>query len=36
MVENIGVNLYIVNKFYNELKEEGFLNIDRRKGVIVV
>lgn len=35
MAENIGVNLHTVNKSYNELKEEGFLNIDRRKGVIV-
>ena len=30
MAENIGVNLHTVNKSYNELKEEGFLNIDRR------
>ena len=35
MAENIGVNLHTVNKYYNELKEEGFLNIDRRKGAIV-
>ncbi|HBH3896382.1 TPA: GntR family transcriptional regulator [Clostridioides difficile] len=35
MAENIGVNLHTVNKSYNELKEEGFLNIDRRKGAIV-
>ena len=35
MAENIGVNLHTVNKSYNELKEEGFVNIDRRKGAIV-
>ena len=35
MAENIGVNLHTVNKSYNELREEGFLNIDRRKGAIV-
>ena len=35
MAENIGVNLHTVNKSYNELKEEWFLNIDRRKGAIV-
>ncbi|MCC0630079.1 MULTISPECIES: GntR family transcriptional regulator [unclassified Clostridioides] len=35
MAENIGVNLHTVNKSYNELKEEGLLNIDRRKGAIV-
>lgn len=35
MAESIGVNLHTVNKSYNELKNEGFLNIDRRKGAIV-
>lgn len=35
MAENIGVNLHTVNKSYNELKSEGYLNIDRRKGAIV-
>ena len=35
MAENIGVNLHTVNKSYNELKNEGYLNIDRRKGAIV-
>ena len=35
MAESIGVNLHTVNKSYNELKYEGFLNIDRRKGAIV-
>lgn len=33
--ESIGVNLHTVNKSYNELKDSGFLNIDRRKGAIV-
>ncbi|MEG1312376.1 MAG: GntR family transcriptional regulator [Romboutsia sp.] len=35
MAETIGVNLHTVNKSYNALKDEGFLNIDRRKGAIV-
>ena len=35
MAENIGVNLHTVNKAYNELKDEGYLNIDRRKGAVV-
>ncbi|WP_042275160.1 GntR family transcriptional regulator [[Clostridium] dakarense] len=35
MAETIGVNLHTVNKSYNALKEEGFLNIDRRKGAVV-
>lgn len=35
MAEEIGVNLHTVNKSYNLLKDEGFINIDRRKGAIV-
>lgn len=35
MAESIGVNLHTVNKAYNQLKDDGFLNIDRRKGAIV-
>lgn len=35
MAEDIGVNLHTVNKAYNELKDSGYLNIDRRKGAVV-
>lgn len=35
MAENIGVNLHTVNKAYNELKDKGYLNIDRRKGAVI-
>lgn len=35
MAENIGVNLHTVNKAYNQLKDDGLLNIDRRKGALV-
>lgn len=35
MAESIGVNLHTVNKAYNQLKDDGFLTIDRRKGAIV-
>lgn len=35
MAEDIGINLHTVNKAYNELKLEGYLNIDRRKGAVV-
>lgn len=35
MAEDIGINLHTVNKAYNELKQEGYLNIDRRKGAMV-
>ena len=35
MAEEIGVNLHTVNKSYNLLKDEGYINIDRRKGAMV-
>lgn len=35
MAQEIGVNLHTVNKSYNILKDEGYINIDRRKGAIV-
>lgn len=35
MAEEIGINLHTVNKAYNLLKDEGYINIDRRKGAIV-
>lgn len=35
MASEIGVNLHTVNKAYNLLKDEGYINIDRRKGAII-
>ncbi|WP_195938528.1 GntR family transcriptional regulator [Romboutsia sp. 1001713B170131_170501_G6] len=35
MASEIGVNLHTVNKAYNLLKDEGYINIDRRKGAVV-
>ncbi|WP_039657008.1 GntR family transcriptional regulator [Clostridium tyrobutyricum] len=35
MAEDIGINLHTVNKAYNELRLEGYLNIDRRKGAVI-
>jgi GntR family transcriptional regulator len=35
MAQEIGVNLHTVNKSYNFLKDDGYINIDRRKGAIV-
>lgn len=35
MAEDIGINMHTVNKTYNELKLEGFISIDRRKGAVV-
>ncbi len=33
--EDLGINLHTVNKAYNLLKQEGFLQVHRKKGVIV-
>lgn len=35
MAEDIGINMHTVNKTYNELKAEGFISVDRRKGAVV-
>ncbi|HBC96697.1 MAG TPA: GntR family transcriptional regulator [Clostridium sp.] len=35
MAQDIGINLHTVNKSYNILRSEGYLNIDRRSGAVV-
>ena len=35
LASDIGVNLHTVNKAYNALKADGFLIVNRRKGVLV-
>ncbi len=35
LASDLGVNLHTVNKAYNNLKQEGFLTVNRRKGVNV-
>src|SRR5262249_41162574 len=35
LAEDLGINLHTVNKAYNLLKQEGFLQVHRKKGVIV-
>lgn len=35
LASDIGVNLHTINKAYNQLKAEGFLIVNRRKGVVV-
>lgn len=35
MAEDIGINMHTVNKAYSVLKQEGFLQLDRRRGAIV-
>lgn len=35
MAADLGVNLHTINKAYNILKQDGFLIVNRRKGVVV-
>lgn len=35
LAADIGINLHTVNKAYQQLKQEGFLQIHRQKGVII-
>ncbi|OAB26054.1 GntR family transcriptional regulator [Paenibacillus macquariensis subsp. defensor] len=35
LASDIGVNLHTVNKAYNLLKQEGFIQIHRQKGVVI-
>lgn len=35
LAKDIGVNLHTINKAYNILKQDGFLVVNRRKGVVV-
>ena len=35
MAEDIGINMHTVNKAYAVLRQEGFLQLDRRRGAIV-
>ena len=35
MAQDLGINLHTVNKAYNILKKDGFLIVNRRKGVVV-
>lgn len=35
LAQEVGVNLHTVNKSYNLLKDEGYINMDRRKGAVV-
>lgn len=35
LATDIGVNLHTINKAYNLLKDDGFLVVNRRKGVLV-
>lgn len=35
LAENIGINMHTVNKAYNVLRQEGFLQLDRRRGAVI-
>ena len=35
MADEIGINMHTVNKAYSVLKQEGFVKVDRRRGVII-
>lgn len=35
LAESIGVNMHTVNKAYTVLKQEGYVKVDRRRGVMV-
>lgn len=35
MAEEIGINMHTVNKAYALLKQEGYLQLDRRRGAVV-
>lgn len=35
LAEHIGINMHTVNKAYTILKQEGYLQLDRRKGAII-
>ena len=35
LADNIGINMHTVNKAYNVLREEGFLQLDKRRGAVI-
>ena len=35
MADSIGINMHTVNKAYTVLKQEGYVKVDRRRGVMV-
>ena len=35
LADNIGINMHTVNKAYSILKQEGFIQLDRRRGALL-
>ena len=35
LAQSVGINMHTVNKAYAVLKQEGFIQLDRRKGAVI-
>lgn len=35
LADTVGINMHTVNKAYSVLKQEGFIQLDRRKGAVI-
>lgn len=35
LAESVGINMHTVNKAYSVLKQEGYIQLDRRKGAVI-
>lgn len=35
LADTIGINMHTVNKAYSVLKQQGFIQLDRRKGAVI-
>ena len=35
LAEDVGINMHTVNKAYSILKQQGFIQLDRRKGAVI-
>jgi len=35
LADNIGINMHTVNKAYSVLRQEGFLQLDKRRGAVI-
>lgn len=35
LADTVGINMHTVNKAYNILKQEGFIQLDRRRGAVI-
>lgn len=35
LADNVGINMHTVNKAYSILKQEGFIQLDRRRGAVI-